>query len=423
MPLSGLHLSSRKYSHGWGQLFELDSPGDGRIFCFLPMPIETASNLPVHVNGTFGLNDDRRSLKWPGPERRNDTMANWNAMLVKDVLPSCYVKLLLEARDQFTPAKFYETWPKVELLKKTHWESILKPMFSRMFSSSVVWSHNYHQWVNPTTGAYKPRTGELLGIVETVLTACRVVLAEVPAQVWEAFDYSESQVPVPEVMPALVRGKLRDCPKSYASISSSDKKKLLSYCLSDDPPCCYNDLHKLSLLPVANSTFITFQPARATALYVSTPECPTYLLPGLEHKLVDVTDDFDLHAKLVGVAKSGATQLKMLDVSAVASLLDEVVPAKWRQTWYGVMPDSQIPSDWLEKFWEWAKKQQLSTFQNKLIVPVQTSSLSSQFTVVKLSPAQPVIFIPSYSECSKTIISVMEKIQDPIQQSSKISLS
>ena len=402
-----------------GTAVELDSPGDGRIFCFLPMPIETASNLPVHVNGTFGLNDDRRSLKWPGPERRNDTMANWNAMLVKDVLPSCYVKLLLEARDQFTPAKFYETWPKVELLKKTHWESILKPMFSRMFSSSVVWSHNYHQWVNPTTGAYKPRTGELLGIVETVLTACRVVLAEVPAQVWEAFDYSESQVPVPEVMPALVRGKLRDCPKSYASISSSDKKKLLSYCLSDDPPCCYNDLHKLSLLPVANSTFITFQPARATALYVSTPECPTYLLPGLEHKLVDVTDDFDLHAKLVGVAKSGATQLKMLDVSAVASLLDEVVPAKWRQTGYGVMPDSQIPSDWLEKFWEWAKKQQLSTFQNKLIVPVQTSSLSSQFTVLKLSPAQPVIFIPSYSECSKTIISVMEKYKIPYSNQAK----
>lgn len=36
----------------------------GRIFCFLPMPVEAASNLPVHVNGTFGLTDDRRSLKW-----------------------------------------------------------------------------------------------------------------------------------------------------------------------------------------------------------------------------------------------------------------------------------------------------------------------------------------------------------------------
>ena len=418
-----------------GTAVELDSPGDGRIFCFLPMPIETASNLPVHVNGTFGLNDDRRSLKWPGPERRNDTMANWNAMLVKDVLPSCYVKLLLEARDHLTSVKFYKAWPRVQNLKHTNWESVLTPVFTSMLKNKVIWSSNYHQWVNLTTATYKPRSEELIVVVESVLTACKVVLAEVPAHVWKAFTYAH--VSVTEITPASVRGKLRANPNSYARISSSDKKELLSYCLSDDPSC-YNDLHDLNLLPLANGTFISFQEvgARAAAgymsqfftafqaagtiaVYVSTPECPTYLLPGLEHKLVDVTDDSDLHAKLVGVAQSGATQLKMLDASAVASLLDEVVPAKWQQTGYGVMPDSQIPSDWLKLFWEWAKKHQLSTFQNKLIVPAQTSSSSSQFTVVKLSPSQPVIFISSYLECSKTTISVMEKYKVPYSNQAK----
>ena len=393
-----------------GTAVELDSPGDGRIFCFLPMPIETASNLPVHVNGTFGLNDDRRSLKWPGPERRNDTMANWNAMLIKDVLPSCYVKLLLEARDQLTPAKFYKAWPQVELLESNHWECVLTPIFASMFSSSVIWSHNYNQWVNPTKATYKPRTGELLSIVDTVLTACGVVLAEVPAHVWEAFDYSEPQIPVTEVTPAIVRENLRDCPNSYASIniSNSDTKELLSYCLSDDP-LCYNDLHNLNLLPLANGTFTAFH---VTSIHVSTPECPTSLLPGLEHKLVDVTDDSDLHAKLVGVAQSGATQLKMLDASAVACLLDEVVPAKWRQTGYGVMPDSQIPSNWLEKFWEWAKKQQLSTFQNKFIFPVLCANnlpVSKQYNLVKLSSSQPILYFPSYCKCTKTLQSVMDQ--------------
>ena len=66
---------------------ELGNPGNGRIFCFLPMPIETASNLPVHVNGTFGLNDDRRNLKWPGVERRNDSTADWNKLLVSRSYP------------------------------------------------------------------------------------------------------------------------------------------------------------------------------------------------------------------------------------------------------------------------------------------------------------------------------------------------
>ena len=83
------------------------------------------------------------------------------------------------------------------------------------------------------------------------------------------------------------------------------------------------------------------------------------------------------------------------------------------------MPDSQIPSDWLKLFWEWAKKHQLSTFQNKLIVPAQTSSSSSQFTVVKLSLSQPVIFISSYLECSKTTISVMEKYKVPYSNQAK----
>ena len=60
-----------------------------------------------------------------------------------------------------------------------------------------------------------------------------------------------------------------------------------------DDPSCYNDLHDLNLLPLANGTFISFQEvgARAAAgymsqfftafqaagtiaVYVSTPECP-----------------------------------------------------------------------------------------------------------------------------------------------------
>ena len=36
---------------------------EGRLFCFLPLPHETRSPLPIHVNGTFGLDDNRRTLK------------------------------------------------------------------------------------------------------------------------------------------------------------------------------------------------------------------------------------------------------------------------------------------------------------------------------------------------------------------------
>ena len=136
-----------------GMALELDNSGNGRIFCFLPMPIEAASNLPVHVNGTFGLTDDRRSLKWPGVERRNDPTADWNKLLVREVIPSCYVDLLLEAKNHLSmhdSSVFYKAWPDVNRLRGSHWEDILTSLFQTLLSNSVIWSAIHRQsgeWV------------------------------------------------------------------------------------------------------------------------------------------------------------------------------------------------------------------------------------------------------------------------------------
>ena len=81
-----------------GTALEPDSPRDGRIFCCLPMPIEASSNFSIHINGTFSLNDDRQSLKWPVVERKNDLIANRNHLLVNEVVPSCYISLFLDAK-------------------------------------------------------------------------------------------------------------------------------------------------------------------------------------------------------------------------------------------------------------------------------------------------------------------------------------
>ena len=61
----------------------------GKVFCCLPMPDEISSPLPVHVNGTFGVNDDRRTLKWKSTERQNDSVSQWNEMIISKILPSC----------------------------------------------------------------------------------------------------------------------------------------------------------------------------------------------------------------------------------------------------------------------------------------------------------------------------------------------
>ena len=91
-----LTAAAKQHVLPWvGTALELGSSSpEGRVFCFLPMPADASCPLPVHVNGTFALNSNRRTLKWPGVERRNDPEAEWNQILVSQLLPLCYDYLI-----------------------------------------------------------------------------------------------------------------------------------------------------------------------------------------------------------------------------------------------------------------------------------------------------------------------------------------
>ena len=395
-----------------GTAVELGNPGNGRIFCFLPMPIETASNLPVHINGTFGLNDDRRNLKWPGVERRNDSTADWNKLLVSEVIPSCYVRILLEAKNHLSiheTSFFYKAWPDVTSLRGTQWEKLLRPVFSALLNNNVIWSENFGEWVIPDIACYVPRSKRLMRIIERILTNCKVKLAEVPGGIWDAFSYIN--VSVREVSPKFVRDQLRACPQSYASIDPTGKCILLRYCMSDGQ---INDLTGLELLPLANGSFTTFQVKShfIEDVFLCTSECPRYLLPNLDHRLVDLSvNDPELHSSLSQVATHKQTQLQVLDIASVANLLDEAMPPEWKRSSYISFPNRQFPFDWVKKFWKWVQNKNLSYFQDKLVVPVQCpdQSASQKYKLVKLSQSQPHLYIPHYSSVSDIMLSVLNK--------------
>ena len=382
-----------------------DVQGKGRIFCFLPMPIGTASNLPVHVNGTFSVSDDRRNLKWPEAERKNDPMANWNAMLVQDVIPQCYYSLLLEVK-QTLGKKFYNAWPDVKLLRGTPWETALKPVFEHLLGQNVILTES-GVWADPSTAVYVPtRPGKTISqVVKTALTNCKTNLAEIPKIVWNAFGYI--RMSVSEVTPAYLRDKLRDHPNSYASFSYEDKLELFRYCISDEK---YDQLVGLHLLPLANGSFAVFQTCdifysdASSAIYLCTPQFPRRLLPILDHKLVDLSSCKDLQMKMKEIVKSGSTQLRMLDVPSVSTLLDEAMPVDADS-----LPNENFDIEWFELFWSWVRSKQLNLFRGKLVFPVH-SDTSSIFNVVPLLPHQPVLYISSYTQGqSDTMFSVLNK--------------
>jgi len=258
----------------------------GRIFCFLPMPIEASSSLPVHINGTFGLSDDRRTLKWPTIERQNDPAAEWNEMLVSTLLPSCYAQLLLKAKSCLHSQLFYEVWPEVDAVMTTHWKGLLLPLFTQLLKEAVVWTESAlkaGEWIGVSEGTFVPKGSKILPVISNVLSQCGVKLVNIPPRVWNALDRYHSKTPVSEVSPTFVRTQLRNNLQSYYNINEVEKLDLLRYCLSDEQ---YSELHGLALLPLANHTFISFDSRVAhwdsqNSCYLCSVDYPRYLLPNL----------------------------------------------------------------------------------------------------------------------------------------------
>ena len=206
-----------------GTALELgDSSAGGRIFCFLPMPVETSSCLPVHINGTFGLNDDRRTLKWPGTERRNDDTANWNKILVSRLLPPCYAMLLTEAKNHLTPDQFYKAWPDVRVVQDTQFSEILSPLLAVLFNQAIVWTEIVERsddwteemgapdnnWIRVTDATFISEDSSLPKVMrEKVLPSGSVQLVTVPSEIWQAIQYANIDITV--ISPELARLKLR----------------------------------------------------------------------------------------------------------------------------------------------------------------------------------------------------------------------
>ncbi|XP_071831201.1 sacsin-like [Apostichopus japonicus] len=86
---------------------------DGEGFCFLPLSIPK-SHLPVHVNGSFALSDDRASIwKYMGDhtDRSATFKTRWNELILSDVVLSAYLTFLKQAFADIDPRESYSLWP------------------------------------------------------------------------------------------------------------------------------------------------------------------------------------------------------------------------------------------------------------------------------------------------------------------------
>lgn len=395
-----------------------------RTFCVVPLPAETTTSLPVHVNGTFSMNDDRRSLKWPGREQTNDARSNWNKLLVDRVIPPCYAMLLKEALDHLPAERFYGAIPDIEKVSEHDpmWAGLLVPLCSEVFKTACLSSLSLSKrMVRPDQATFIPDKDCVIGdTVEKVLEACGRNVVRIPSNIWQALGVGYSGQ-LEMVTPELVKESLRACEESYNSKSIQEKLDLLLYCLSvesvddsddsdDDMACDFSDLCGLHLLPLASGDFTSFElPSTSTPCYVCSEKFPHKLLPNAEKYLVaPLPESVPLRDSLNTVARSGCTQLRMLDAQGVAKLLVYVFPCEWEGKVEVCLDTSHFPQEWFQTFWNWVKHHRLRLFVDKIVVPIAHNSRRDPFTVTKLNT--PIVCVKKGKKLSGDMEAVLSKL-------------
>ena len=367
-----------------------------RLFCFLPMPKETDLPLPVHVNGTFGLNDNRRSLKWPSKERIDDKTAEWNMIIIKDLLPHCYAKLILEAIKLGVSHKYvYRAWPQVSKLENTTWSGLTEPLINILLGNRVFHSQNYGivqggsigDWIYLAMAIFinhdQPEQLHLYKIVYRVLSQCGLKLVDVPCHIWKAIGNTKERVAI--LSPHLTRNELHKNQTSYSNLSADEKLDLLTYILSDDQ---YEELNSLQLMPMIDRTFQQFNHDN---FYVCSKDHPHTLLPNLQGHLVDLSSSRGkLHEKLLDVARKEKTMLRCLDETIVSKLLPRSLPTAWKDKSIVVVVNARnrcFLQNWLEEFWRWVGKHNLALFEEQMVLPITQSSKTNRdiFRVTKMT--------------------------------------
>ena len=113
-------------------------PIRGRLFCYLPLAIETA--LPIHVNASFSLQSNRRNLITQTSDDKVLVGAEWNKILLSDVVCQAYMHALRTVFIFPTITKhIFDIWPRSEFLNETDvHDEIVRCFYKSVVSSKEI---------------------------------------------------------------------------------------------------------------------------------------------------------------------------------------------------------------------------------------------------------------------------------------------
>ncbi|XP_066564027.1 sacsin [Amia ocellicauda] len=397
----------------------------GRLSCFLPLPDNEANwtGLPVHVNACFGLTDNRRYVKWLEEDQKYDEAAQWNELLLNQLLPPAYCQTILCAialtqsqSSPMQPSMTYNLWPDLDnLAHKELWRKMGETMCKLLVEYKVLCSaRSDTDWLKPREAIF-PVTckteDQILGAVDDLLLAQQQPLVKVPKHVYNTVK-SFFKEKLTQGTPEFLCNILRSC--DLNSIAADQKLLLLEFILKD-----YQCVKGLQLLPLSDGTFTKFcSPGQGQTVFIDSKEFPRSLLPGLEKNFIPL----NLRPALWGILNHLATKnifnFCHLNANLVTENLKGAIPSDWasgcdKVTWKTRSP-AHPPIKWLSLVWNFLAKHctDLKPFEDLPLIPLMPlTEKADTVQLVRLTKSTNLFFQTENGHTLKNdVVSILEKL-------------
>ncbi|XP_076152503.1 sacsin-like [Alosa pseudoharengus] len=398
---------------------------DGRLSCFLPLPNNepNRTGLPVHINACFGLTDNRRHIKWQDEDQKNDEAAQWNELLMTDVLPHTYLKMILDSiqccRNSVLPAtSVYQLWPDIiQMQHKEKWHGIARDILERLLNNNAVFSLAKDEkiWVTPSDAVFPDDDIEepVLSAVAKLLITENENLIDVPKHV---LNDLKRVIPERDTLQWITPHFIRDViHRGRLEVSHNEKLSLLEYVLSDEN---FQELEGLQLLPLDNGTFEKFTGSDESTVLIDNKEFPRELLPFCKAAFISQELSLNSLCHLKNIATKETFNIINLDAQNVADLTKKHLPHEWKNGLDPVLWDrgnpEHPPRGWLIEFWKYLSSnwEELGYFVNLPLLPVESSGNDSKSVLLaKLQKKTTLVFQQSkHSSLSEHIQNVVKKV-------------
>lgn len=192
-------------------------------------------------------------------------------------------------------------WPDITNIEPT-WKRLQVPLLKFLCSAPVIFTEAVGgKWLDIGEAIFdRLHEDDSRELLRQVLFQARQNVATVPDHVIQCI--TRHTPTISEVDPCFVRLVLKNTPSCYKALGRMEKLCLLKFALKDG---MFSQLLDLELLPLSDGTFTSFQNSDKFSIYMSLPEHPAELLPGLRHRLLAQDVDSGILRKLHEVAGEG----------------------------------------------------------------------------------------------------------------------